>query len=154
MANTENSLEHVEVPFFKSDDLDRLVNIQKSLQERIQPGFYSPFESVASIADFFMKNKHALEDEMGETLDALGGIHDGFGSAAWKWWKQDNKGIAQETTFSMLSERDQKEVKFEIADQLHFLLNQMVKIGMTGSELYSIYLAKNQVNIDRQDNGY
>jgi len=154
MANTDNVCSGLNVISETSKDFDEIVNMQAFLQEKIEPGFFNPNESIASIAKFFLANKHAMEDEMGETLDALGGIHDGIGSAAWKWWKQANKVEAENMIISDLSQRDRVELKMEIVDQFHFLMNQMIKVGMTGSELYSMYKAKNQENFNRQNDGY
>jgi len=154
MANTANTCSDLVIPNYKSADLDLLIQMQTKLQLKIDPEFNNPTESIASIARFLLGNKHALEDEISETMDALGGIHDGFGSAAWKWWKKDNKGIMEEMTINELSDRDKIELKMEIVDQFHFFMNQMIKVGMTGSELFSMYMAKNEENHNRQNNGY
>ena len=144
-----------------SKDLDELVNMQKALQLRIDPSFCDPGESIASIAEFLMKNKHAFEEEMIEMMNALGGTHDPVGSSgkilgsgAWKWWKESNRTEARAFTINALSGRDRIELKMEIVDQFHFFMNQMIKIGMSGSELYSMYMAKNAENFNRQNNGY
>lgn len=154
MANQSNKCSELEIDYTKIPTFPEMLNIQASLQERIMPGFYHPKNSIANIATFFIANKHALEDELGETLDALGGTHDGIGAAAWKWWKADNTLKAPEMTLSNLSERDLLELKFEIVDQFHFFMNQMVKIGMTAEELASMYVAKNKENFNRQERGY
>lgn len=159
----ENKCYHLPIVYEVADQLDELVNMQKELQERIQPGFYDPNESLASIANFIMKNHHASHEEECEFLNALGGTHDlldipqstkVLGSGVWKWWKADNRIIAPEATFSDLSERDQIEAKMELVDRFHFFMNEMIKIGMTGSELYSMYKSKNAENFNRQNNGY
>jgi len=135
-------------------EFDEIVNMQAALQEKVQPGFYNPEENIASIGKFLLANKHAMEDEMGETLDALGGIHDGIGAGAWKWWKKSNREEADWMTMKDLTERDTIELKMEIVDQFHFFMNQMIKVGMTGSELYSMYKSKNAENFNRQNRGY
>lgn len=149
----QNNCHDLKVEYLHSPDLDLLVKSQMRLQQRIDPNFHHPDESLASIAEFLMKNKHALEEEINETLNALGGTHDGIGSAAWKWWKKDNQK-AKEMKISDLSERDLLELKYEIVDQFHFFMNQMIKVGMTGSELFSLYFTKNKENFNRQENGY
>jgi hypothetical protein len=154
MANTENTCSQLVINYETAKEFDEILDMQKSLQLRIDPNFDNPNESIASVARFLLGNKHALEDELSETMDALGGIHDGFGPAAWKWWKKDNKGIMENMTIKELTERDTIELKMEIVDQFHFFMNQMIKVGMTGSELYSMYKSKNAENFNRQNNGY
>lgn len=154
MANTSNECSGLEIKMEIADQFDEILEMQKTLQLRIDPEFCNPTESIASVARFLLGNKHALEDELSETMDALGGIHDGFGPAAWKWWKKDNKGIMENMVIADLSDRDTKELKMEVVDQFHFFMNQMIKIGMTGSELYSMYKSKNAENFNRQNNGY
>lgn len=153
MANTDNSCSHLQYENVPCPQLNEMLELQKSLQERISPGFYSENESIDSIAKFFLANKHALEDELGETLDALGGIHDGIGNSSWKWWKANNK-LAKTMTINDLSTRDLLELKMEIVDQFHFFMNQMIKVGMTGDELFNMYMSKNQENVNRQEQNY
>lgn len=153
MANTDNECSGLNVNMEHAPDFTRVLEMQNELQEKIMPGFYDPKESLASIANFLMYNKHALDDEFSEAMDALGGIKDGVGSGVWKWWKKSH--IQAETmTIADLSESDLKELKFEMVDQFFFFLNQLIKIGMTGDELYSLYKAKWQENMDRQNNNY
>jgi hypothetical protein len=161
----QNECYHLEIKHEDAPMFDELVNMQKELQLRIMPNFCDENRSIAEIAEFFMKNKHALEEELAETLNALGGTHDPLqtelgkanpplGSAAWKWWKNSNKFLAETHTIEDLSGRDMLELKMEIVDQFHFFMNQMVAINMTGSELYSMYKSKNAENFRRQRNGY
>jgi hypothetical protein len=151
--NTCSDLEIINHPF---PQFEELLNIQLQLQEKIMPGFGEGIfnESLADKAKFLIANKHAMEEEYGEMLNALGGMHDGIGSAAWKWWKKDNKEKASTMTLEDLSERDLIELKMEVVDKFHFFLNVMLKVGMTGGELYSYFQAKNRENINRQNNGY
>jgi hypothetical protein len=50
--------------------------------------------TIREIMDFWLVNIHALNDEIHEMVDALGGIKDGSGNAVWKYWKID--GITKE----------------------------------------------------------
>lgn len=154
MANEANKCSQLPITWEKSEDFDEILRMQAALQEKVQPGFYNPNESIASIGRFMLANKHALEDEIGETLDALGGINDGIASGAWKWWKKSNREEAETMTIESLSDRDRRELEMEIVDQFHFFMNQMIKIGMSGSDLYSMYKSKNAENFNRQNNGY
>jgi len=46
------------------------------------------------------------------------------------------------------------ECKFEVIDMLHFFMNYAISIGMTPGEMYNMYMAKNEENRARQQNGY
>lgn len=154
MANTDNKCHQLPLDLTIIPTLEEMVSMQKNLQEKLMgPGFASKFNSLAHVAEFFMKNKHALEDEISETIDAIGGISSTVGPAAWKWWKKNHQ-LAHELTLEDLTAEDMLELKYEIVDQFHFFMNQMVKIGMTANELASMYVAKNKENFDRQERGY
>ena len=49
---------------------------------------------------------------------------------------------------------DEIEVKYELIDLLHFLVSMMLVWGMDSKEVYSMYLAKNRENRERQKRGY
>ena len=152
MANTDNNMLDLKLPPLENfSQWDMIFEMQKELQERLGYDFKSM--TLSQIADFMMFNKHALEDEIGEMLDALGGIHDGIGNAVWKRWKAKRK-IAETTTIDYLTQRDRAELMFEIVDMLHFFINFAVSCGFTGSEIANGYLAKNKENHRRQDNNY
>jgi hypothetical protein len=154
MANTDNKCHQLPLDLTITPTFTEMLAMQKSLQERVMgPDFYSPYNSIGHVAEFFVSNAHALNDEIHETIDAVGGIGKGFGSAAWKWWKKDY-AQAQTTPLSDMHPEDLLELKYEIVDQFHFFMNQMVKIGMTADELASMYVAKNKENFDRQERGY
>jgi hypothetical protein len=86
-------------------------------------------------------------------FDALGGINDGIGNAAWKFWKSLHCD-SEVLTIEDLSDKDLLELKFEIVDAFHFMINFAISIGMTGSEVYSLYKIKNKENFERQENNY
>lgn len=158
MANQDNVCKDLEVEdlYSKSKNtLEDLYMLQKNLQEKV---FGFDFEKMRSeplnkMKDFFLTNMWAMSDEMHETMDALGGMHDGIGSGAWKYWKHSNKK-SFEMSFNDLSENDKKELKMEIIDAQHFLWNLAHAVGMTTDELFNYYFSKNKENIARQKNGY
>jgi|TARA_B110000908_G_C10200479_1_gene425076 hypothetical protein len=152
MANLDNKCSDLNIENKKSDSLDHIFEIQKKSQEN---NYNFNFEdlSLKEIADIWFSNKHALDDEICEMFDALGGVKDGIGNAAWKYWKKDHSK-AKEMTIKDLSKEDLLELKFEIVDAFHFLINFGVSIGMTGSEFYNLFVSKNKENTDRQKRGY
>lgn len=151
MANSDNECKDLNVIMVQSDHFDRVFNMQKDLQLRLGNNFEG--KSIKEISNYFLFNKHAIEDEMSEMMDALGGIKDGIGNGAWKTWK-NNHDKASSMTIKSLSKGDLKELKMEIVDMFHFFMNFAIAINMTGSELFSYYIAKNKENHERQNNNY
>lgn len=151
MANTENTCHHLELVRLDFPEWDRIFELQKKLQERLGYDFQNM--TLKEVVDFFLLNKHALEDELGELMDALGGIHDGIGNSVWKRWKNNNK-LASEMTFNSLTDRDKLEILFEIVDAFHFMINFAIALGFTGSDIASAYITKNIENHNRKDNNY
>ena len=57
-----------------------------------------------------------------------------------KWWSKDSL--------------DMQNIRVEIIDQLHFWISLALTSGMDASKVFEIYLQKNQVNLNRQEQGY
>ena len=100
-----------------------------------------------------MVTNHAIIDELHEMMDAVGGIEDGKGNAAWKPWKSTNPEIRKQK-LSDLTPGDLKELKMEWIDVMHFVFNAGLAIGVTPNEFYNLYLSKNEENWNRQKNNY
>lgn len=164
MANKDNQCKDLEIENLYSESkntLHDLFTLQKDIQENVYGYDFSSLrkQPLEEMKNFFMWNTHAQVDEAHETMDALGGIHDGIGNAVWKPWKkrhEETKFNNEYTykTFDELSERDLKELKMELIDELHFLFNKMHAAGMTTEELFNYYFAKNKENRERQKNNY
>ena len=156
MANSDNKCSDLEVKdhyneIGSNDTLGIIYEKQIELQKRL--GFDFKDWNLKQIADFWMVNKHAMSDELNEMFDALGGINEGIGSAAWKYWKSTNKQ-AESMKVSDLSEADRLELFYEWIDGLHFYMNFAISIGMTKKDILNLYMAKNSENHDRQERGY
>jgi hypothetical protein len=154
MANEDNQCADLEVKDHYSEGKDTfgmIYNKQRELQSRL--GLNYENLTLKEIAEMWMVNKHAMSDELNEMFDALGGINDGIGSAAWKYWKQDNKK-AETMTVADLSEGDKLELFYEWIDGLHFYMNFALAIGMTSEDIVNLYMAKQKENINRQERGY
>lgn len=159
MANTDNTCKDLEVEdlFSKSENtLADLYNLQKDIQENVYGYNFEKLRELdlLSFREFFDWNYHAIQDELRETFDALGGIKDGVGNAVWKPWKKDHTEKAPHAKFSDMSPDDLKELKMELIDIQHFLFNMMLAVGMTPDELFNYYFAKNKENRNRQEIGY
>ena len=136
-----------------SVDLDKLMLMQKSLQNKFQETQISPDNTLTDIATMAQRNFTAFVDEYTEFMEAIGGVKDGVGNGAWKYWKVDHN-IAANRTLADLSIGDLKELHMEVVDMFHFFMNFALMTGMSGSDLYNMYLAKNKENFARQDRGY
>lgn len=152
MANEDNNCSHLDVQQESYPEFDKIFEMQKILQESTY-GYEFQDMTMRETVNFLLMNKHALEDEMSETMDAVGGIHDGIGNAAWKPWKAKNKDTDNMSVLT-LSQRDRQELLMEIVDQFHFFMNQAIACGFTGSEIANAYVAKNAENVRRQVEGY
>ncbi len=173
MANQDNVCSNLDVPDVYStkkednkysiDILEDLLDKQKRLQEEVYfpklaehvsfSGTDFKGMTLKQIKDFFLMNKHALDDEIHEMFDALGGIHDGIGSGVWKTWKSSHKDI-DKMTLDDLSERDRKELVFEYIDAWHFFMNFGAALRVSSQDIYNYYYSKNAENIERQLKNY
>jgi len=135
--------------------LGDLMNLQKDIQETVYGHDFKKLreEPLSEMRKFYDWNYHAIQDELRETFNALGGINDGIGNGVWKPWKKSNKD-SYSIKFSQMSPKDLLELKYELVDIQHFLFNMMLAIGMTPEELFNLYFAKNKENRDRQKRGY
>jgi hypothetical protein len=164
MANTDNKCKDLEVrDYFAENGYEHSKNSLEdlySLQAQTQDMYFKkqgrkPFSdfTIGDVVDFLMITNHAIIDELHEMMDAVGGIEDGVGNAAWKPWKSTNPEIRKKK-LSDLTEGDIKELKMEWIDVMHFVFNAGLAIGVTPKEFYNYYLSKNEENWERQKNNY
>ena len=145
----------------QEDPLQIMLNMQHSLQARLaldKPGTNMHPDELAQagdIVDWLRNQKDYIDDEFRELLTSLGGMSNGekAASAVWKPWKSDHVA-KQETYIKDMSAKDQLEIKFEMIDILHFMLNMFIALGMDSEEIFKLYFLKNAENFARQDNGY
>lgn len=139
-----------------SNTLFDLYNLQKDIQENVYKYNFKELQDgpLPEMRAFFDWNYHAIQDELREMFNALGGMHDGISNGVWKPWKKSYKENAPNMTYTNLSERDKKELKMELIDIQHFLFNLMLATGITPEELMNLYFSKNKENRNRQKNGY
>lgn len=108
-----------------------MFTMQRELQVSaygIDPGSLSVDERVAYIKEMVL----ALTDELHEVL----------GEVSWKSWTHGERYVNDEG------------VKKELVDAFHIFMNLALSVNMTPDELYSMYVKKRQVNVDRQRNDY
>ena len=114
-------------PFDFKELLDRQRDIQRVFLNGPTPVELPPDRKMA----FLMETGLALIKEMGEALDETG----------WKPWASSNH-------------INSDAYRGELADVFIFLMNAMLIDGMTTDELWRLVEAKQQINLDRQRNGY
>ena len=149
-------LEVEDVFSVSTNTLADLFNLQKDIQETVYKYDFAALQNgpLSEMREFFDWNYHAIQDELRETFNALGGINDGIGNGVWKPWKKAYREQAPNMTYASMSDRDKKELKMELIDMQHFLFNLMLAAGMTPEELMNYYFAKNKENVERQKRGY
>ena len=164
MANIDNKCKDLDVRDYFSENgysnsknsLEDLYNLQAETQKMyFEKQGRKPFSefSIGDVVDFLMVTNHAISDELHEMMDAVGGIDDGKGNAAWKPWKSTNPEVRNKK-LSDLTPGDLKELKMEWIDVMHFVFNAGLAIGVTPQEFYNFYLSKNEENWNRQKNNY
>lgn len=159
MASNFQECSHLKIEDVFSDSsntLGDLYNLQKDIQENVYKHDFSELQSgpLSKMREFFDWNYHAIQDELRETFNALGGMKDGIGSGVWKPWKKDYHEKVPNMTFNSMSASDKKELQMELIDIQHFLFNMMLATGMTAADLMNMYYSKNKENRFRQSNGY
>ncbi len=107
-----------------SDILQKLLDKQKELDDRIMKE--RNHGSHVSIQDKCRAMLHEVVELEDET--------------AWKWWKKKDE--------------NKDAMKEELIDILHFWLSIANQLDISAQDIESIYMKKNQVNHDRQNNGY
>ena len=145
----------------EKDPLQVMLDMQKSLQIRLakdKPEYNRHPDDLATageVVDWLRNQKDYIDDEFRELLTSLGGMSNGEkdASAVWKPWKSQH-GERRETLITDLSPQDQLEIKFEMIDILHFVLNMFQGLGLTAEEIFKLYYLTNKHNVERQDNGY
>jgi len=164
MANIDNKCKDLDVrDYFTENGYDHSKNSLEDLyllQNETQSMYFEkqgkkPFSeyNIGDVVDFLMVTNHAIIDELHEMMDAVGGIEDGEGNAAWKPWKSTNPEVRNKK-LSDLTPGDLKELKMEWIDVMHFVFNAGLAIGVTPQEFYNFYLSKNEENWNRQKNNY
>lgn len=117
-------------PDINRDMLEHIMELQEDYQEFMYGGKPKDLALNAKI-DAFKTMFIALVCELVETMDEVG----------WKPWATSR--------FINVAK-----AKGEVVDQLHFVMNEALLLGMTADELYKKYVEKNERNRARQRDGY
>ena len=111
------------------DKLDTIFEMQDTLNQRI--GVVTENLSEEEKTKWVLNYTRAMQQEIAELID----------SVPWKWWAK-------------YQEFDEQNAKVEIIDLFHFLISLAQVMGMTPDDVYNAYVKKNQVNHNRQEQGY
>jgi len=111
------------------DQLRELFRMQQALNERI--GVQTEGLSDEAKTKWILNYCRAMSQEIAELTD----------SVPWKWWARYQKFDAQNA-------------RVEVVDLFHFLISLAQVLGMSADDVFQAYLAKNAVNLQRQDSGY
>ena len=88
-----------------------------------------------------------LHEALDEQVFAL--IHELVEFRNWTNWKKWRRTYRDALPPDVVNE-----MKVEVVDMMHFMLNLMNILGLTGAELLTLYFAKRELNIVRQQEGY
>lgn len=111
------------------DKLMQLFELQRQLNLRI--GVDTDSLTDEQRQQWLLQYCRAASQEIAELTDCV----------PWKWW-------AKYQTF------DAQNARVEIVDLLHFVISLAQVMGMSAEEVFTVYMKKHQVNLQRQDSGY
>lgn len=112
------------------NDLQAIFDEQKKLNLKINPDLYTEINDPDKRRERFLQFELALRQEACEAVDSL----------AWKWWKAGTD--------------DWDNIKVELVDMLHFWVSMCTVSGLEAQDVIDLYFKKNQLNHNRQDQGY
>ena len=106
------------------DKLDMIFELQEKFDQDVIKN--RKLENIQP-EEWIQKQTLAVMSELAELLNEVN----------FKWWKNPK-------------EVDEKNVKEELIDILHFFVGMCNRIGMSSTELFKIYIEKNKENFKRQ----
>lgn len=108
------------------DRLDLIFDLQKRLAEMMSPGRYpkKPEERISALCTAIIHEAVELQR-----------------TTNWKWWKTP-------------TEFDVKAAREELIDVWHFVIQATLEMGMTPDDVLQEYKRKNEINKERQKDGY
>lgn len=128
---------------------DNVLSSQRLIQKE-RMGIDPSSMNLVEVADEIMRQQQYLLDEITEVLTALGGEH---GKASWKAWKADHEKVKGKK-LEDLTKEEAAELLGECADVFIFVLNILSLCGVTWYDILKATVEKQEVNIQRWENGY
>lgn len=140
--------------------MDSIFEMQKSLQDKLADSLgriprIEDIKTKGQLYDWMEDQKQAFDDEFKEMIDAIAGMEkpEKDRSAIWKKWKAKYNEIRNEP-ISSLSDFEQKELLFELADMQIFYMNMMLALNVSPKDMYILLYHKIAENFARQERNY
>lgn len=126
------------------NELDEIFELQFALQHRLKRPVHKAHTLLdqakkgdlyarTQLWDMIRADVEAMRQELAELTDCF----------PWKHWRK-----VSDQPF------DVQNARVEVVDIMHFLVNIALYLGMDANDLHAAFMAKNQVNHERQDSGY
>ena len=122
--NKEELNELLQLDLKDKDKLDMIFELQEKFDQDVIKN--RQLENIQP-EEWIQKQTLAVMSELAELLNEVN----------FKWWKNPK-------------EVNEKNVKEELIDILHFFVGMCNRIGMSSTELFNIYIEKNKENFKRQ----
>ena len=116
------------------DRLEEMLKMQEDLQRKYNGGL-SPYE---------LEPQKKIEYIRTMVLAVTDELHEALRETAWKPW----------STKARLRLIHRENYKNELIDAWHLFMNLLLVANITADEFFNEYLRKNNINHDREDNGY
>ena len=123
-----------------TDSWKKMYEKQADLQEKLGRLALSRSKDMRGKCFMIMEEVFCLNKELGEMMDKL----------PWKHWRRCSKVLLKD----WISEKTRSETLVEYVDGLHFFLNIGLILGFSPEEIFSSYIEKNKINVQRQQQGY
>jgi len=121
-----------------TDNEGNILSFNKIFEE-FQEGKFGPNDLPN---EWLQKFHECMDKELDEVKELL----------PWKHWSSAT--IGEEVHKDIPANERVNMLKIELVDVWHFLMSSMMCVGMGPKELHDLYIAKNKVNFERQENGY
>ena len=136
------SLDKIKVQEDFISAFDTLLSHQRQLLKKIEEKHGPGAFTVGVKAGDWQGKMHWMMEMIAAMHNELEEIRDWF---PWKHWKS-----YQDYSF----DKSAPEIKYEIIDIFHFMMNMMLIMDMDGKEVLQTYFSKREQNIKRQEKGY
>jgi hypothetical protein len=143
------SKEEYEQLMEKEDRLAQIFRMQKELMYRIGvpvPQFiYGPD---GQVDEGQLQVLYYWIQKMGECI-----IHEGVELRDWTPWKHWSRQLGNKVPIRQGSAEHIKEIRTEVIDLVHFVVELAVLVGLEPDDLVQAYVEKNEINHQRQEKG-
>jgi hypothetical protein len=122
------------------DQLNRIFELQKVLMDKYQVPYPGPG------GELNIDTLHDWTQKLGRCI-----IHEGCELEDWTPWKHWSVRPGNKYNVELGSPEHREEMRREIIDLLHFVLEAAIVHGLSAKDLFDAYVAKSEVNRKRQE---